>query len=96
MKSLYIYLLFLLYIASQSEAMDCPLNGVDFSGNDLACIDEVSSWQECGRLCHYMTFPEPCNYWTWFEGWKNGCCMKSSDNGLQNRDKHISGDSNCY
>jgi len=88
--------MFALSLGDSAPKMTCPLNNVDFSGNDLACFDDVSSWQDCGKLCHEMTLPEPCQFWTWFDGFKHGCCMKSSDSGLTNRDKHISGDSNCF
>ena len=27
----------------------CPLRDMDFAGNDIGMIDEVESWEKCGK-----------------------------------------------
>ena len=80
---------------SSSEKMSCPLDNINFSENDLACIKDVSSYLECGKLCHNMYLPDSCRYWSWCK-LNYYCCLKSSNSGLSNNDDWVSGDSDCY
>ena len=96
-----LYLFFLTTFLFQAamtltKGEDCPLYEVDFSGNDIACIDKIKSWGECGRLCNHMTLPEPCKFWTWNSRLANGCCMKRSNANRISRAHHYSGDSDCW
>ena len=80
---------------SASDQMNCPLLDINFSGNDLACIRDVSTYHDCGKLCHNMYLPDSCRYWSWYSI-NHYCCLKHSDSGLTNNEDWISGDSNCY
>ena len=80
---------------SGSDQMNCPLLDINFSGNDLACIRDVSTYHDCGKLCHNMYLPDSCRYWSWYSI-NHYCCLKHSDSGLSNNEDWISGDSNCY
>merc|ERR1712133_272327 len=71
----------------------CPLYDVDYFGYDIDVIGEISSWEECGYLCHLTS---GCNYWTWTPYYSNGCFLKSDNAGIKNQATAISGSKNCY
>merc|ERR1711990_223071 len=76
----------------------CPEYGMNFNnGRDIADYDSISSWQECGHLCHmYKT----CTHWTWSHPRSNyhprRCFLKSGDDYPQNDGRFFSGEESCY
>jgi hypothetical protein len=45
-----------------SQTWSCPVYGLDFYGNDLEKVMYVSSWEDCGYMCH---LDPNCLFWTW-------------------------------
>merc|ERR1711942_368272 len=72
---------------------ECPIYDVDYNGIGLDYIGEVSSWEECGYLCHLT---DGCNYWTWRNYDDNSCYLKSERGDIKNADDAISGSKDCY
>jgi hypothetical protein len=41
---------------------NCPVYGFDIWGNDVEGVRDVSSWENCGYMCHLH--PD-CKFWSW-------------------------------
>ena len=33
-----------------SHVTVCPIRDMDFAGNDIGMIDDVESWEKCGKI----------------------------------------------
>merc|ERR1712096_284487 len=96
---MYTMLLFLLGIWSLTVSFvigTCPEININYSGNDLGCVHNVNSWQECSAYCRGLP---KCRYWTWISDalpekakW---CCPKVSDGGKAQDNRMISGSMDC-
>merc|ERR1711973_157794 len=45
-----------------STSWQCPEYAYNFNGNDITVYQGISTWQECGDLCHKH---KACSHWTW-------------------------------
>merc|ERR1711962_1208499 len=74
----------------------CQEIGINYNGNDLGCVKNINTWQECSAYCR--TLPK-CRYWTWISdrlpGRGKDCCPKSSDAWKIRDDRVISGTMDC-
>merc|ERR1712037_33901 len=77
---------------------DCPEYGLNIYGNDITSYSNISSWQECGRLCYAH---ETCSHWSWTiprcPGCSNAkrCWLHNSDGGIEYDGDHITGAKSC-
>ena len=100
MKDLQLFLLFafLTIMSANStniqERWDCPLENIDFNGQDVICFREIGSWHDCGTLCSNSIEVGICNFWTW-DNTTNTCRLKFSDSGLIVSSGFISGQRGC-
>ena len=104
MKDLQLFLLFafLTIMSANStniqERWDCPLENIDFNGQDIICFRQIGSWHDCGTLCSTSTRVGKCNVWTWEDTTAANeglCCLKSSDSGLTVEPGFTSGQRGC-
>merc|ERR1712126_289513 len=70
---------------------ECPEVNVDFNGNNIGYIPGVPDWRACGSIC---SLTPDCMFWTWNHVDHN-CFLKTSDEGLANYYRTISGARGC-
>merc|ERR1719500_1474677 len=71
----------------------CPEMEIDFLGNDITVIMDVSNWEECAAICFGM--PD-CLFWTLDNrDSQHRCIPKTSDAGYRPLEGHISGARGC-
>merc|ERR1712126_195993 len=75
----------------------CPLEDISYYGGaatEIAAFTEADDWQECGKICHHLYYPEKCAFWTFYLS--NTCILFRNDDGIHVEEGFISGDVDCY
>eukprot|EP00091_Calanus_sinicus_P025056 TRINITY_DN9357_c0_g1_i1.p1 TRINITY_DN9357_c0_g1~~TRINITY_DN9357_c0_g1_i1.p1 ORF type:complete len:113 (-),score=20.07 TRINITY_DN9357_c0_g1_i1:121-459(-) len=75
----------------QKPRYACPEFNVNFDGDDIDYVHDVSSWHECGIMCNLVP---ACKFWTWNTE-THRCKLSSSDYGLEYHSQAISGQTGC-
>merc|ERR1711990_62521 len=74
------------------RGLNCPLEDIDFFGNDIDVIRGIATWEQCGQICSVAT---DCNFWTFNPKPDGQCVLKTSDSGLHHYAGAFSGERGC-
>merc|ERR1712126_296621 len=94
---LVIFTTILLFSMISAEKSTCPLVGISYySGScQIARISGIEDWRHCGAICHGMSEPEDCKFWTYYD-YSKQCSLNNSDECFHTYDGSTSGDDLCY
>merc|ERR1711970_246855 len=79
-----------------SFTLRCPEYGRDLRGDDIVYVEDIKTWQDCGKLCMEYSI---CTHWSWLHHGADfapgRCYLKQGEGILEKNFENISGHQNC-